>query len=125
MDNRIFSVIFYITLRLCGLSFRLTTEVLNKLNLLNVKTCHTWVKTIVDEDDVYIILKEDRGSYKAISFYEVYPELEIEAKVYALENARKKTSSFKVENLAKFIDDFTFITGKHSRKTKTMVSFAQ
>lgn len=75
--------------------------------------------TILDENDLSLILKDTRGSHKIIAFYELYPELEIEAKAYALENAKQKKCCFFVENLAKFIDDrFYFYHGETFKKNE-------
>jgi len=81
-----------------------TKEILDMLNLMNIKTCHSWVKSMFDEDDLCIILKDERGKYKRKRFYDCYPELEQEAKAFSLKHATQKKSTFTVDELAKFID---------------------
>jgi hypothetical protein len=72
--------------------------------LPNIQTCHSWLKTIIDEDDLCVILRDDRGKYKRELFYELYPELKLQAKSFAMENASQKKCSFIVKDLAFFIN---------------------
>ena len=73
-------------------------------NLLNIQTCHEWALTIIDDDDLVVILRDKRGSYRHISFYEHFPELENIVKAFVLENVSKKECSFDVKILAQFVD---------------------
>jgi hypothetical protein len=104
INNRILSATIYLTLRLCNVQFEETRSILQKLNLLNVQSCHSWLKTIIDEDDLCVILRDNRGKYKRELFYELYPELELQAKSFAIDNASQKKSSFIVKDLAFFIN---------------------
>ena len=104
INNRILSVVMYLTMRLCNLQFEETRIILEKLKLLNIKCCHSWLKTINEEDDLCVLLRDNRGTYKRQLFYELYPELEFQAKSYALEKASQKKSSFVVKDLAFFIN---------------------
>ncbi|CAF1121433.1 unnamed protein product [Brachionus calyciflorus] len=63
-----------------------------------------WVLTIIDEDDPCVILRDGRGCYKRITFYENYPELVIEAKAFALNETSKKTCNFNAYLLAQFVE---------------------
>jgi hypothetical protein len=85
ISNRILSVVMYLTMRLCNLQFEETRLILEKLKLLNIKCCHSWLKTIIAEDYLCVLLKDNRCAYKRQLFYELYPEIESQAKSYALE----------------------------------------
>ncbi|RNA36334.1 hypothetical protein BpHYR1_001825 [Brachionus plicatilis] len=61
-------------------------------------------KYIVDEDDLCVILREKRGSYKRILFYEMFPELELEAKAFVLSKCCQKEGSFDAIALANFVN---------------------
>ena len=79
---------------------------------MSIQTCHSWLKTIIDEDDLCVILRDDRGKYKRELFYELYPELKLQAKSFAMENASQKKCSFIVRELAIFINkQFYFLYG--------------
>jgi hypothetical protein len=71
---------------------------------MSIKYCHEWALTIIDENDPSIILRDFRGNYKRISFYETYPELGAEAKAYAINECSKNTCHFTVLDLARFVD---------------------
>ncbi|CAF0906583.1 unnamed protein product [Brachionus calyciflorus] len=88
---RIISVAIYTLLRILNIKFETCRLILESLNLLSIRTCHSWVLTIIDEDNPCVILRDGRGCYKPITFYENYPELEIEAKAFALNEESKKT----------------------------------
>ena len=62
------------------------------------------MKTIIEEEDLCVILRDNRGKYKRELFYELYPELEMQAKSFAIDNASQKKSSFIVKDLAFFIN---------------------
>lgn len=113
INNRILSMIIYITLRKGNIQFEEARKILKDLNLLSIQTCHSWLLTIAEEDDLCVLLNDGRGKYKRELFYELYPDLELLAKSYSLENASKKNCSFAVKNLANFIDkEFISIYGK-------------
>ena len=111
-NQRILSLIIYLTVRLCKIQFEEARSILLKLNLLSIQTCHSWLKTIIDEDDLCVILRNERGKYKRELFYELYPELKFQAKLFAMENASQKKCSFIVKDLAFFINkQFYFLYG--------------
>ena len=104
INLRIFSLIIYIILRTFRIKYTITEEFLDSLNLLSIRRCQFWLKEIFRNDDIAVVLNDNRGKYRRHVFYEIYPELEIEAKAFALENSIKKKSDFTVYELAKFID---------------------
>jgi hypothetical protein len=63
-NQRILSLIIYSTIRLCKIQYEEVRLILLKLNLLSIQTCLSWLKTIIDEDDLCVILRNDRGKYK-------------------------------------------------------------
>ncbi|CAF0827332.1 unnamed protein product [Brachionus calyciflorus] len=87
-----------------NIKFETCRLILESLNPLSIRTCHSWVLTIIDEDDPCVILRDGRGCYKRKTFYENYPELEIEAKAFALNEASKKTCNFNAYFFAQFVD---------------------
>jgi hypothetical protein len=100
---RALSVILYTLLRSCGLLFNDIREIFLKLELHNVQGCHSWLGTIRRENCV-AILRDKRGQYERILFYEMFPELEQEAKIYAIEGGTRKDASFSCLELAQFVD---------------------
>ncbi len=91
-------------MRIMNVPFDCCDYVLSALNLLTAGRCNTWVNTIRDENDLCVILRKQRGSYKRVSFYEAFPELEKEAEAYAISGATQKNCSFYVDDLSKLID---------------------
>ena len=80
-------------LRFVDISFEDCRRLLEELRLINVQTCHEWVDTIIDEDDLCVLLRDKRGFHKHISFYDDYPDIEKEAKAFVMEKAISKKRS--------------------------------
>ena len=93
---RFLSVIFFIFVRLIGICFETSRKLLNDLNLINVQNCQEWVNKIIENDDLCVVLEDKRGSYKRITFYEMLPNLEMEAKAYVSNHASAKGCYFDV-----------------------------
>ncbi|CAF1107163.1 unnamed protein product [Brachionus calyciflorus] len=72
-------------IRFLNVSFESTRVILKELNLLGIQKCHEWVLTIT-------------------FFYEELPDLEKEAKEFALSKACSKKFSFDFQSLANFIE---------------------
>lgn len=103
IHERILSVIFYMILRLCKIKYDYVSNLLANLNLFHIATAHNWCESLVEENDLMLILKDDRGKYERVEFYDIFPEIEKEAKSFAIQNACKKEATFCVKNLANFV----------------------
>ena len=77
-------------LRLLYFPFKKFRDILKSVDLMDIKNCHTWAKTIIDEDDICVILRDGRKCHKNNNFYEKYPDLEVRAKAFAIEKALRK-----------------------------------
>lgn len=84
-------------------TFAFKEYVLETLNLLCIKSCDFWVKQIETEQNIYILKRDKRGRYKRALFYEIFPDIEKQARLFAIENATKKECSFTVHELATHI----------------------
>jgi hypothetical protein len=71
---------------------------------MNVKTSHKWANSLINKDfDEFI--SDDRGGTRIDLFCDCYPDLELEAKQFVIEECSKKEASFTAETLAGFVDD--------------------
>lgn len=77
--------------------------ILETLDLLTIQSCESWVKRIKSENNVCAVLRDKRGRYKRVLFYETFPEIEKQARMYAIESASLKECSFTVNDLATYI----------------------
>ena len=50
--------------RLLHTPFEQCRVILKDLNLMSVQRCHEWTMTIIDEDDVCVILRDGRKGHK-------------------------------------------------------------
>lgn len=104
IHRRLISLIIYFILRLTNCTYEICESILIQLNLMSIRSCTTWVHISVDEGDICVVLRDKRGSYKRIDFYDLFPELEKEAKTFALEGASSKHSGFDVKKLSEFVN---------------------
>ena len=90
----------YMSLRRLGHSWRDVELFLTSIGGMTVKTCHKWANILVNKGfDEFTM--EDRGD----SFWDCYPDLELEAKQFIFEECSKKEATFTAETLARFIDN--------------------
>jgi hypothetical protein len=101
---RLISMIFYLTLRIINLPFLQCKRILDDMELLNIQSCITWTNTIISNDDISEISRDNRGVHGRSTFYQEFPELEQEAKAFALDAVSRKNCSFTVKELADFVD---------------------
>ena len=69
---------------------------------MNIKHAHEWFRTVVEAGAPFL-LDDERGKYKREEFYEMYPEIKLPARAFALENANKKAAILTVKSLANFV----------------------
>jgi hypothetical protein len=101
---RVLSTIVYLMLRLFYFPWEKCKNTLKYLDLMSINQCHLWAKTIMDEDDICVILRDGRKGHKNNAFYEEYPDIESRAKAFAMEQASSKKASFRIQDLADYID---------------------
>jgi hypothetical protein len=80
------------------------------LELVSGVTSHKWTNLFVN-GDFEEFESENRGGKHSSSFYDYFPELETEAKLFAHQHCAQKSAAFTAIDLAKFIDQkFSDIT---------------
>ena len=111
---RLVSVIIYLILRLLYLPWRKCQDILKSLDLLDIQKCHMWTNTMIDEDDLFVILRDGRKGHKKHSFYDEFPDIEAKAKAFSMDRGSSKKCDFSVNELAVFVDkifrDFYSVT---------------
>ena len=86
---------------------------LKQLSCCCLQTVHSWSLTINEENDPLVILRDNRGGKQRDSFYDMFPDLETEAKMFSIANSSKKSSLFTTQTLAMFINErYTELTGE-------------
>jgi hypothetical protein len=103
-SERIFGTVIYMILRHFDIGRAKIEHVLNAFDCLNTKTTRRWALTMLEEDDQSIILLDKRGGYKQPQLYAQYPEIEIEAKAYAITETSERNSMFTVKKLSAFVN---------------------
>ena len=90
----------YVSLRRLGHSWRDVASFLTSIGGMTIKTFHKWANILVNKDfDEFTM--EDRGGKRGDSFWDSYPDLELEAKQFIFEECSKKRSNIYSRNLSK------------------------
>ena len=84
-------------------NWRETETIMGQLSCTNIKTAHRWASTFSESDDPFIILQDKRGGKHSETFYENFPEIEMRARAFAIEETSKKNYEFTIQILSQFI----------------------
>ena len=97
------SVLVYMILRKIGTSWRDADVILNQVGAYRIRAAHQWALTFLS-GEMDALDDEGRGGKHGESFFDTFPELETEAKAFAIESCSRKSADFTVIDLANFID---------------------
>lgn len=97
------SVLLYMSLRYFGVTWRDCDSFLQEIGSLRSRTCQKWVD-VLSSGDFNEFCSENRGGKHTEEFYDLFPEIELEAKCFAIERCAKKSADFTSLDLAVFID---------------------
>ncbi|CAF4206429.1 unnamed protein product [Rotaria sp. Silwood2] len=97
------SVLLYMILRNLGHTWRDIDTLLHQIGGNRCETAHKWADRFVEGD--FDALEDDRrGGKHSDGFYDLFPELETEAKAFVIESCSRKSSDFSTVDLAKYLD---------------------
>jgi hypothetical protein len=103
-NTRFISVLLYMSLRRFGHSWRDIDVFLRTIGGMTATSAHKW-STILIHKDFDEFTGEERGGKRFDTFWDCYPDLELEARQFVTEECSKTEASFTAESLARFIDD--------------------
>ena len=103
LDSKFISVLLFMTLRRFGITWRQCDAFLTRIGGLSCRTSQKWADIFV-KGDFQQFCCENRGGKKTDEFYDIFPELELTAKAFALESCSKKSADFTAYDLAVFVD---------------------
>lgn len=97
------SVLLYLILRYFKISFEEIAVLQKEIGALSAQVAHKWAQIFLEGDfDKFCV--EGRGGKRCDAFYDVYPEIEAEAKAFSVLQCQEKSASFTAMDLAHFID---------------------
>ena len=97
------STLVCMILRHFQLSWRSIEEFMLKIGAMRCMTANKWAEIFTD-GDFDLFMKDERGGKRRDSFYDVYPEIEIDAKLFVADASSKKSAYFTSIDLAKHIN---------------------
>ena len=98
------SVLLYMSLRHFGVTWQDCNHFLVQIGASTAETAHKWAKTFThgDFDEFFT---EGRGGNRMGDFYDLFPEIETNAKLFTLESCSRKSADFTSTDLAQYIDE--------------------
>ncbi len=109
---RSLSVLLHLSLMYFGIPWRKIDSFLKDIGGLSAQSCNKWSRILIEED-LEEFLEDNRGGKHSESFFDIYPELESLAKLYAVEACKRKAASFTCSELAEYLDDQYYeVTGE-------------
>ena len=97
------SVLLYMSLRHFKITWRDCDLFMKEIGALSSQTCQNWTDIFISGDfDQFCT--DNRGGKRIETFYEGFPELELEAKLFAIERCGNKSADFTAWDLANFVD---------------------
>ena len=79
--SRKLTTLLYMILRHFGYQWQVTDDFLQQISANRYETAHKWTETFLS-GDFEAFLEDGRGGKSTDSFYDTFPELEIEAKAF-------------------------------------------
>ena len=115
------SVLLYMTLRHFNICWADAEKFMRRIGGIYCKTAQKWANIFLT-GDFEEFNKEQRGGKRGDSFYDVYSEIEADAKAYAAIECSKKSGEFLAERLAKFIDTKHYdLSGEIKKKLRKIM----
>ncbi|CAF1017857.1 unnamed protein product [Didymodactylos carnosus] len=100
---RYLSTLLYMSLRHFNIPTTALDVFMSSIGAYNRKTSHKWSDVFLNQSlDEFLL--DRRGGKRGDGFYDLYPEIEIEARTFTVEACGRKAASFTVQELAEFID---------------------
>lgn len=104
VEKRNLSVLIFAILRKFNIPRFISDPFLKEINCYSGETCLDWYSKYMN-NDYSGMFKDGRIGLKHCELYEIYPELEKAAYLFAFNDTYKKTANFDIKSLAKFITD--------------------
>ena len=121
---RYLSELTYPTLRHLSVSYQETCAFLRYVGDLSGRTaykeCNFFLYGGFDE-----FVDDGRGGKPGDSLYDVYPELEVEARAFSVPQCQQKTASFTAYDLAQFIDKCYHQITNHNKTDSNLVRLVE
>ena len=99
-SSRNLSVLIYMTLKYFNVSWGDCDEFMKQIGCTIIKTAHKWSQIFVG-GDYEGFERDNRGGKRFDAFFDLYPEIETGARIYAVNMCKQRSASFSVHDLAK------------------------
>lgn len=102
-DTKYLSTLLYMSLRFFDIKWEDVDRYLKSIGFMTAKTSHKWA-TVFIKGDYEEFSSDLRGGKQTDSFYDMFPDIEADAKAFVIQACSQKSGEFKALDLAQFID---------------------
>jgi hypothetical protein len=103
-STKYISVLLFMTMRYFGVKWKDTNDFLTEIGGLTSQTAYKWA-SVFATGDFDEFCNENRGGKRGSDFFDCFPEIETQAKIFTLERCSRKAADFTANSLAEFIDE--------------------
>jgi hypothetical protein len=103
-NTKYLSVLLYMSLRYFKIKWNDIDKYLESIGFMTAETSHKWADIFLDGDHKEFT-RDSRGGKHSDSFYDIYPEIEVDAKAFVAEKCSQKSGEFKAMDLVRFINE--------------------
>jgi hypothetical protein len=118
--SRKMSVLLYMLLRYLDHNWKQIDDLFQTIGAYRCETAHKWTKVFIN-NDLEVFDEQGRDGNNCGSFYDMFPEIETEAKVFAFESCSHKSADFTALDLANFIDTKFYEISQTAKVTDVLV----
>lgn len=103
-DMKCISTLIYMSLRFFDVKWDDIDDFLKNIGLMTAETANKWSKVFIKGD--YEEFSEDlRGGKQTDSFYDIFPEIEADARAFVVQKCSQKSAAFKATDLVDFVNE--------------------
>ncbi|CAF1323173.1 unnamed protein product [Rotaria sp. Silwood1] len=103
-DTKYLTTLLYMSLRFFNIKWEDINQFLKDVGFMIAETSHKWATMFIKGD--YEEFSNDlRGGKQTDSFYDMFPEIEADAKAFVVQVCSRKSGEFKALHLTQFIDE--------------------
>ena len=103
-DTKYLTTLLYVSLRYFNIKWEDINRFLKDVGFMTAETSHKWA-TLFIKGDYEEFSNDLRGSKQTDSFYDMFPDIEADAKAFVVQACSQKSGEFKALDLAQFIDE--------------------
>jgi hypothetical protein len=119
-NSRKLNVLLYMVLRYFSVTWRDADSFLTMIGGMRWISTHKWVEVFLT-GDYQTFASDYRGGNQKDAFFDVYPKIEMAAKVFVAEACSRKSADFTAGDVATFIDSYYYASTNSTKADDELI----